>query len=145
MIKSLVLALTTAAAALGATSAHAGGVSWSIGINTPVIGTVISNAPRYCQPAYEPVYAPAYAPVYAPVYAPTLVYSPAPVHAPVPVYRPAPRTVYYPAPEAYRSVPVIYPRSYPGWRHERWVDRHDRHERHERDERHERWEDRGHR
>lgn len=109
MLKSFVLALVTAAAALGATSAHAGGVSWSIGINTPVIGTVISNAPVYYEPAYAPAYAPA--PVYAPVY------------APAPVYRAVPRVAYYPPALVYAPVPVVYPRFYPrvgaGWRHDR--------------------------
>ena len=56
MLKPLVLAFATAAAAaaiaLGAGAAHAGGVSWSVAIDTPVAGTVISNAP----PAYAPGY-----------------------------------------------------------------------------------------
>jgi len=112
MIKSVFLALVTSAAALGAGSAHAGGVSWSIGINTPIVGTVITNARGY-GPAYGPVYAPAYAPVYAP----EPVYESAPIYAPVPVYRAAPRVAYYPPPIYYRAAPVVYPRYYPGWRH----------------------------
>lgn len=109
MIKSIVLALVTGATALGAANAHAGGVSWSVGIHTPVVGTVISNRPAYYEPAY---YAPDYG-AYAPVY------------APAPVYRVVPPPVaYYPAPVVYhRPVPVLYPRYYhgyarhPGWRH----------------------------
>jgi hypothetical protein len=113
MIKSAFLALVTSAAMLGAGSAHArGGVSWSIGINTPVVGTVISNAPAY-----------GYGPVYAPVYAAEPVYAP-----PVPVYRAAPWVGgYYPRPIYYRSVPVVYPRYYyPGWRHGYGRDHHGR-------------------
>lgn len=119
MLKSVVLALATAAAALGATSAHAGGVSWSIGINTPVIGTLISNAPVYYEPAYAPAYAPA------------AVYAPVPVYAPAPVYRAVPRGAYYPPTVVYAPVPVVYPRFYPrvgaGWRHHRDHDRRDDH------------------
>jgi len=103
MIKSVVLALVTSTAALGATSAHAGGVSWSVGINTPVVGTVISNGPAYYGPGYG-------------------VYAPVPVYAPAPVYV-APPVAYYPAPVVYEG-PVLYPRYYgygyvghPGWRH----------------------------
>jgi hypothetical protein len=103
MIKSVVLALVTSTAALGATSAHAGGVSWSVGINTPVVGTVISNRPASYGPGYG-------------------VYAPVPVYAPAPVYV-APPVAYYPAPVVYEG-PVLYPRYYgygyvghPGWRH----------------------------
>lgn len=111
MIKSAFLALATTAATLAAGSAHAGGVSWSIGINTPIVGTVISNAPVYGV-AYGPVYAP------EPYYD-----EPAPVYAPVPVYRAAPPVAYYPRETYYRPVPVVYPRYYPGWRHGRDRDR----------------------
>jgi hypothetical protein len=95
MIKSVLFALATGAAALGATSAHAGGVSWSIGINAPAIGAVVSNAPGYYYD--EPAYAPA------------------PVYAPVPVYRAAPRVIYEPRPIYYRPETVVYPRYYPAW------------------------------
>lgn len=97
MIKSLVLAAVTAAGALGATSANAG-VSWSVDINTPVVGAVVSGGHGY----YRPVYG------YGRVY------------APVPVYRVAPPVAYYPAPVYYRPVPVVYPRYYPAWRHGHW-------------------------
>lgn len=119
MIKTAFLALITTAATLGAGSAHAGGVAWSIGINTPIVGTVISNAPVYARG-------------YAPVYAAEPVYESAPVYAPVPVYRAEPRTDYYPAPIYYRPAPVVYPRYYPGWRHGEWRDR-DRDHDHDRD------------
>ncbi|MEP7100069.1 MAG: hypothetical protein ABI781_06140 [Burkholderiales bacterium] len=101
MIKSLVLAAVTAAGALGANSANAG-VSWSVGIDTPVVGTVVSGGPGYYRSGYGPGY---YRPAYRRVY------------APVPVYRVAPPVAYYPAPIYYRPAPVVYPRYYPAWRH----------------------------
>ena len=107
--KSVASALVAIASTLGAGAAHAGGhVSWSIGISTPVVGTVVTNAPGY----YEP----------APVYAPVPVYAPAPpfyVSGPVPVYRAAPRVAYYPRHDAYyRPVPVAYPPYHRGgWHH----------------------------
>ena len=124
MIKSAFLALITTAATLGAGSAHAHGVAWSIGINTPIVGTVISNAPVYARGD-------------APVYAPEPVYESAPVYAPVPIYRAAPRVAYDPAPIYYRPAPVVYPRYYPGWRRDEWRDR-DRHHDHDRDHDHDR-------
>jgi hypothetical protein len=123
MIKSAFLALASAAT-LAAGSAHAGGVSWSIDINTPVLGTVISNAPVYRAPAYGPAY--------GAVYGPPPVYVAPPVrYAPVPVYPVAPPVAYYPAPVA--SVVYVAPgyaghrmhRGHPGWRHgHRHGDRH---------------------
>ena len=137
------------AATLAAGTARAGGVSWSIDINTPVIGTVISNAPAYRVPAYAvPVYA--QAPVY--VQAPVPVYE-APYRAIYPAeyvaeyaaeyaaeYRPAYRQVYRDGRPAYRPAPVVYVRD--GGRHwDRYDHHHDRREGHwrERDERHEGW------
>lgn len=75
MKKSLVLALAAAAGVLAAGAAHAGGnVYWSIGVNTPPVATVISNAPGYYAPA--PVY-----------YPPPVVYTPAPrMYYPQPAY-----------------------------------------------------------
>lgn len=107
MIKSALCALATAGAALVSPSAHAG-VSWSIGINAPVLGAVVSNAPGYYYD--EPVYVPA------------------PVYAPVPVYRAAPRVIYEPRPIYYRPQPIVYPRYYPAWGHDRgrWDHRGDR-------------------
>jgi hypothetical protein len=84
--KSAFAAALIALGTVAAGSAHASNVQWSVGINLPQVGTVISNAPVY-QPYYEP----------APVYvrpAPVVVYQPAP---PV-IYRPAPVVVYRPAP-----------------------------------------------
>ncbi len=124
MFKPLVLALATAAGTLVGGAAHAGGhVSWSVGINVPVVGAVISNAPVYYGRAYQPVYEPAYEPVYAP----QPVYVPAP-----PVYRVPPPVAYYPAPVVsryYRPVPVVYGYSR-GWHHDHryWQEREERHE-----------------
>jgi hypothetical protein len=113
MIKSLVLAAATTAGVLGAGSAHAG-VSWSIGINTPVVGTVVSGGPAYYGPGYG----------YGRVYAPAPVYRVAPpvAYYPVPAYSAAYSTAYpvtysAPYPVYYRPVPVVYPRYYPAWRH----------------------------
>ena len=102
MIKSIVIALAATAATLGAGAANAG-VSWSIGINAPVVGAVISNRHGY-YPA--PVYS---APVYAaPVYAPAPYYEPAPVYVSPPV-------TYYPRREIYRPLPIVYPYYRGGW------------------------------
>jgi hypothetical protein len=107
MARPLILALAAAATMCSAGVAHAGGnVFWSIGINLPAVGTVISNAP---------VYAP------APVYVPAPVYyeEPAPVYYEPPqvVYRPVPRA-YYPAQIAYvHPAPLLYPRFHPQWKH----------------------------
>ena len=87
--KPLAMVLSSAALMLAAGAAHAGGVNWSIGINLPPVGTVISNGPVY--PSY-PV---------APVYGPPVAYYPPPV-----VYRPAP--AYYPPPVIYRPAPRYY-------------------------------------
>jgi hypothetical protein len=113
MIKSALFALVTGVTALGATSAHAGGVSWSIGISAPVIGAVVSNAPGYY---YDD-------------------YAPAPVYAPAPIYRAAPRVIYEPRPIYYRPQPIVYPRHYPAWGHDRgrWDHRDHRHHRGDRD------------
>lgn len=112
MIKSLVLAAVTAAGALGAPSANAG-VSWSIQLNTPVVGTVISGAPGYYERGY---YEPGY---YEPGYYESgysqgygRVYAPAPVYVPAPVYR-VPPVAYYPPRVVYQPVPVGYSRYYP--------------------------------
>ena len=112
MIKSLVLAAVTTAGALGATSANAG-VSWSVNVNTPIVGTVISGGPGYY--GYGDGYG------YGRVY------------APAPVYRVRPPVAYYPPAVVYSPVPVVYPRYYPGWHHEhrdhdRWDGRGWRHD-----------------
>lgn len=106
MRKSLIAVLALGATALASGAARASDVHWSIGINLPPIGTVITNAPPV-------VYAPA--PV---VYAPApVVYAPAPVvYAPPPVvYRPAPRVVYGAPVVVGRPVPVSYHRA--AWRY----------------------------
>ena len=142
-----VACVLVATATLAVGTARAGGVAWSIDINTPVIGTVISNAPAYRVPAYRvPVYAQAPIYVQAPLY----------VQAPVPVYE-VPYRVIYPAEYAadyqpvfrdgrdayhpgYRPVPVLYVRD-GGRRWDRYDHHHDRRDDHwrERDERHEGW------
>lgn len=112
MIRKLATALLAAAALAGATAAQAG-THWSIGINLPVAGMVVSDG-RYVEPA--PVY---YAP--APVY-----YAPAPRYVEREVYYTPPLRVIYETPN----------------RERRWDDRRWEHERHEQHARHERWEDR---
>ena len=91
MTKSIMLALAAAGTLMCAADANAGGhVSWSVGINGPAVGAVISNGPvyGYGYPAYAPY--PVYAP--APVYyeAPPVYYRPAPV-----VYGPPAYSYYY--------------------------------------------------
>lgn len=96
--------------AMFAGSAHAGNVQWSVSVNLPPVGTVVSNAPVFHAPA------PGY-------------YVPAPVyHAPAPVvvYRPAPPPVV-----VYRPVPVVYG-DWHGWKHR---DRHHHEHRGWRDDR----------
>lgn len=131
MIKSVVLALAAVAGTLGAGAAQAGGISWSIGISTPMVGTVISNAPGYYSPGYHsPGYGSSYhggayyAP--APVYdysPPVYVYAP-PAYAkvPAPVYRsaPVPRRFHLPYQDGhYRPAPVLHPReAAPRWHRE---------------------------
>lgn len=96
MTKSIMLALAAAGTLLCSANANAGGhVSWSVGINVPVVGAVVGSGPAYGYPAYGyPVYEsyPAY-PAYAP--APGYV-QPAPVY-----YRPAP-VIYGPPAYHYR-------------------------------------------
>jgi hypothetical protein len=109
MLRRTLATLAVAGAALlGATAAQAG-THWSIGINVPLAGVVVSNGVRYVEPA--PVY-----------------YEPAPVYyAPAPRY--VEREVYYAPPPPPR---VVYETTY---RERRWEGRDDRrweHERHER-------------
>lgn len=94
-MRKLIAWLVTAAGALAAGSANAGDVYWSVGISSPGVGTVISNAP----PA--PVYMAPAPVVYAP---PPVVYAPPPrvIYRPVPVYT-APRVVYQPVPVVVRG------------------------------------------
>jgi hypothetical protein len=118
MNKSIVLALIAGGATLGTGAAQAHDVSWSIGISTPVIGTVISNAPAY--PAYRAY--PAYSTY--PVYSTYPAYSSYPVAYPV-AYAAVPRVV-VPRHAGYvRAVPVVVPRHHRhAWRHDhdRWND-----------------------
>ncbi|KQW43336.1 MULTISPECIES: hypothetical protein [unclassified Roseateles] len=117
MLRSFLAALAAGAALLGATAAQAG-TQWSIGINVPAAGVVVSNGSRYY---VEP----------APVY-----YAPPPVVYHAPRHRHVHREVYYvPAPR------VVYHAPHRGDR--RW-DRHDGHRHWDRghgrhDHHHHRW------
>ncbi len=120
MNKPIILALAVAGTLLSAGAARAGGVQWSVDINLPVPGLVITGAPYYREPARVYTPAPVYVP--APVY-----YEPEPAYAPAPAYyQPAPRyvqpaPVYYPSQPQwrrhYRPAPVVVevPRYQPGW------------------------------
>lgn len=119
MLRPILAAMVASAALLGATAAQAG-THWSIGINLPPAGIVVSDGGRY----YEP--APAY---YAP---PPVVYAPAPRYVQRDVYyAPPPRVIYE---TSYRD------RRWDGrddrWHSGRGNERHDRHDRwdHDRDD-----------
>ncbi len=75
MFRSLSMIFAAGVALLGATAAHAG-THWSVGINVPVPGVVVTNGGYYVS---EP--APLY---YAP--APTVRYAPVPVYEAPPAY-----------------------------------------------------------
>lgn len=109
MLRPILAATLAGAALFGATAAQAE-THWSIGINLPPAGVVVSNAPRYY---VEP----------APVY-----YAPAPVvrYAPPPRY--VQRDVYYYAPPR-----VVYETAY---RDRRWDGRRHEHGHHHH---HHRW------
>ncbi len=113
MKKPLIVAFAAASAMLAAGAAQAGSnVYWSIGLNAPGVGTVISNAPGYYAPA----------PVYA--YPPQVVYEPAPR-----VYYP-PQVVYErPAPIYYQGARRIHDRDRDGIpnRYDRYDNRTSRH------------------
>lgn len=107
MTKSIMLALAAAGTLLCSANANAGGhVSWSVGINAPAVGAVVSSGPVYGYPAYGyPVYE-SY-PTYAPVYV-----QPAPVYyGPAPAYYGPPAYYYRHRHHGYRPVVVApYPR-----------------------------------
>jgi hypothetical protein len=123
-MKKVIVAVFVASAALCAGTAQAGNVSWSIGINAPGIGTVVSNAPGYSVPVYvqAPLYAPVYAPVptYHPEYRPEYRVEHRPEYRTEfrPHYVAIPTPVAYPRYGAgYRPVPVVYVRGREG---DRW-------------------------
>jgi len=94
-MNKVIVAAVLATAGLCTGVAHAGNVSWSIGINTPVIGTVLSNGPVYAAPVYAtPVYVEAPRlvpmPVYVPAYGPGYAVGPGPATYPRGSYRPFP-------------------------------------------------------
>ena len=130
MLRPVIAAIATSAAMLGATSAHAG-THWSVGINVPVAGIVVSNGGGYYVQEPAPVY-------YVP--APEVRYAPVPRYvAPEPYYE-DPRAC---APSVVRSAPeVVYDMPDRGWRGDRqsrWEQRQEfQHARWER-ERHEHW------
>jgi hypothetical protein len=114
MARKLIVVLASTAALMCAGAAHAGGVNWSVGINLPGVGTVISNAP---------IYVPAPVVVYQEP-APVVYQRPAPVYAPAPVIYPQPQVAYqppqlmgYPVPRVFAPVPqqVVYERPVPQW------------------------------
>jgi hypothetical protein len=109
MLRTLTAVVLTSAALLGAPAAQAE-TRWSIGINVPAAGVVVSHAPRY--PVYEA----------APVY-----YAPAPRYVQREIYyAPPPRVVY----EVRRDRHWHHHHHHHG-RHDRWESRrgHDRHDR----------------
>jgi hypothetical protein len=104
MNKPLRQLIAGAALGLASVAAMAGGnVNWSIGINLPPAGVVVSNGPVYYTPA--PIYR-APPPVY---YAPPPVY-----YAPEPIVYQPPAVVYRPAP-VYGPPPGVYG----GWEYQR--------------------------
>jgi hypothetical protein len=112
MKRPLVLALAAAATLFGATAANAARVDWSIGINVPPVGAVVS-------PAYAG-YAAYAAPVgYAPL--PRFVVSPPPIE-----YLPRPHLWLPPLPPLPRLAWFDHGHEH-GWGHdhERWHDSHD--------------------
>lgn len=132
-IRSIVFATIAAGATLFGAAAHAGS-HWSIGINVPVPGLVVSNDGYYAEPA--PVY---YAPVPAPRYvAPEVNYEAPRVYVP-------PRVVYSSEQPAYEVQYGAEPyRAWNGDRDSRWEQHREferarwEHARHEHDEHH--WE-----
>jgi hypothetical protein len=83
-MNKVIITAVLAGAGLCTGVAHAGNLSWSIGINTPVIGTVFSNGPIYAAPDYAaPRIVPV--PIYVPAYGSGYVVGPVPVFYPRPV------------------------------------------------------------
>lgn len=120
MIKPIVIALAATAAVLGATAARAGGVSWSVSIDAPVVVAQPVAAQGYyvdsfrsASPAFERGYrvgapVPRYEVVAAPVYVrPAPVFVAAPL--PVPVYHAEPFR------RGHRPEVIVVPA--PRWRH----------------------------
>jgi hypothetical protein len=102
MARKLILALASTAALLCAGAAHANSVTWTIGINAPGIGTVISNAPVY---RAAPIYVPA--PVVYEEPAPVVYQQPRVVYQQPQVVYQQPQVVYRPVPRIYAPAPVI--------------------------------------
>ena len=128
MLRPVLAVIAASATMLGATAAHAG-THWSVGINVPVAGIVVSNGGGYYVQEPAPFY-------YVP--APEVRYAPVPRYvAPEPYYE-DPRAY---APSVLRPVPeVAYDVPDPGWRRDRqsrWEERRElqharwEHERHD--------------
>ena len=127
MLRRILVALATGVTLLGATAAQAE-TYWSIGINLPPAGVVVTNGPRYyveepVQMYYEP--------------APVVRYAPAPRYYHRHVYdAPPPRVVYE---HAYRE--HRWDRRSDRWESRHGHDRYDRQDRRERQERYSQWDD----
>jgi hypothetical protein len=109
MKRPLVLLCAAAAALFAASTAEAGRVSWSVGVNVPPVATYVAGGPAW-YPAVR--------------YAPPVVYASAPVYVDpyVDVYDVAPYGVYAPVyhrrPHYWVAPPARFER---GWnRHDRW-------------------------
>lgn len=116
-MNKVIVAALVAAAGLCAGTAHAANVSWSVGIDIPVIGGVVSDAP------FNPV----------PVYVRPQMVAPLPGYelGYMPGYAASPARVVYPGRGvAYRPVPVVYMRGHDEYRRHHGWDRDDRGERH---------------
>jgi hypothetical protein len=145
MNKSIILALAVAGTLLGAGAAQAADVRWSVGINLPVPGLVITGGPVYRQYSPYSEYS-GYSEYREParVYAPVPIYAPAPVYyQPEPVYVQPEPVYYYPRQSQWhrhhQPVPVIAAPPYqPGWQSVAYPRYHDE-RREERREDHREW------
>jgi hypothetical protein len=112
MMRRILVALAGAACALTAGAAQARDVYWSVGVSSPGVGAVFSNAPQ------APVYVAPAPVVYAPP-PPVYYVEPAPVY-----YVPPPRVVYRPVPVVVRPAPVYYVKGHGHHHKHKWHHRH---------------------
>jgi len=128
MNKSIVLALIAGAATLSAGAAHAGNLSWQVGINLPVPRIVLPVPPLPVVVAPQPVYYEPARPSYS-TYSDDAAYYERPQPAyyePAPVVYQRPAVVYQRPAVYYRPVPVVVPSYSREWHHHRHeYDRHD--------------------
>lgn len=113
-LQALAAVLVAAAALAVARPAAAQNVQWSIGINLPPVGAVITSPPVYGPPPV--IYAPPPRVIYAPP--PRVVYSPPPT-----IYYPPAPVVYQPPPRVIHGYPVYGDGYGHGHGHGRWKDR----------------------